>query len=712
MYVPINPLSNKIMFLVEGELWKIWVSSMQIHPITIQIVDMVAYWVWQVSQELNNIIRKKEILGIKINLYPFDRWIQSNSSTNVGISSNNPISYTISKNIIQLNIHHDFSKELEGHTNQGERELIKIILTAMGELTGNSFSSSLDKILDDVAPLGAKKKLLVFNQDNFPILLEPGRFPQLRYVDSTDENLILDDIGLWLRQEKGLKVGRISDQKQVINDVVGYLFSEIEKIVQTLKNPEDIIQKLMLYYEASLQKREEHRITIPTNLYCFSDKTNMIKKINEETNRINKLSVSLRFLIEYVSACPPKNGADIFSIEVFDKLMALSSLLIQWANNSDLINYKLADLKISMLPSGRLGIAHENDYFSASSTYFRHYSSQTLSNAIDNYESSWQMKDEENSHFIDSDIIEAFKEEFGVGFYDFTNFIANVFDLGRDIADEVKAVPYKELLDTLISSGLNRNVVEYILSILSLKERKKFLEPPKEFRKEDILPWKFNRELSYLRRPFIIQNETVYWSNRHLYYCGQYLIDLCLGGRLKAKSEKMKNLISKYQNIKGEKFNNLVESLFSSFEFLITKSQVKKIGSKRIEGEKGDLGDIDVLVINARAKVVYVLECKDLSIARNPYEVHHELNNLFVGTKKKPSIVEKHSRRTTWIMNNLDFMLSNYGVSTKGKWVVKPLVVIDEEMISPYLYKEKKGMRVISFNQLKEELESGEFLRK
>src|SRR5690606_20695576 len=210
---------------------------------------------------------------------------------------------------------------------------------------------------------------------------------------------------------------------------------------------------------------------------------------------------------------------------------------------------------------------------------------------------------------------------------------------------------------------------------------------------------------------FIIQNETVYWSNRHLYYCGQYLIDLCLGGRLKAKSEKMKNLISKYQNIKGEKFNNLVESLFSSFEFLITKSQVKKIGSKRIEGEKGDLGDIDVLVINARAKVVYVLECKDLSIARNPYEVHHELNNLFVGTKKKPSIVEKHSRRTTWIMNNLDFMLSNYGVSTKGKWVVKPLVVIDEEMISPYLYKEKKGMRVISFNQLKEELESGKFLR-
>lgn len=712
IYLPSKPFRNKIMLLVEGDAWNIWVTSKQVHPIAFQMVDLVTYWIWQFSRELNHIIRHRGQIEIEINLDQLENWTMHSLETHDMDLVSDPISYRISGNVIQINICYSFQRELEGHTNQGERVLVKQILLALEELNKNHILPSLNKVIENIAHIGVKKKLLVFNQNNVSVLLEPGNFPPLRYIDSADENMILDDIGEWLKKEKKIKVGKITNQKQVINDVVGYLFSKIEAIIQNIKEPENLLQTMMLYYETLLYKREEHRITIPTTLHCFSDKASMVKKINYDTSNFNKLSVSLRFLIEYVSACPPRKGKDYFSMEVMDYLLALSTLLIEWANNSDLINYQLADLQISMLPSGRLGIAHENNYFSASSTYFRQYSSQVLSNAIDNYESNWQIKGDGNVGIVDSDIVHAFEEEFEVGFYPYTDFITSVVDLGRDSPDEVKSMPYSEFVEAIQKKGLSKKEFEDIFSLLSLRERENFLKAPKGFKKEDMLPWKFNRELSYLRRPFILQNDIVYWSNRQLFYCGQHLIDLCIGGRLKAKSGKMKKLISKYQNIRGEKFNNVIEGLFSSYDFLITRGQVKKFGGKRIEGDKGDLGDIDVLVINPRNKSIYLLECKDLSIARNPYEIHHELNNLFVGTAKKPSIVQKHSKRTMWIKENIDSVLANFSLSTKGKWLVKPLIVIDEEMISPYLYKEKEGMQVISINKLKEELESGKFFRK
>lgn len=711
IFAPSRISGDDISYIVEGSCWKAWITSSQMHPITFQFVDMIAYWIWQFSNEINCIFSGKSIFEIKVNLYPFEHWTEPGNAINEDIKDN-PISYEIVGNRIHLNMHYAYSKNFEGSTNFGERELMKTILVAIEEYSGVSLSTSLENLLNDISPIGPKKKLLVFNQNNISVLFEPGIFPKTRFVDSADENELLDSMGLWLRNNKGLGIGKIENPKAVINDVVGYLFSEIERTVSGLKDPEQILKILILHYEALIHRREEKRITITTTLHCFSNRKSMIDKINEDLNNFNKLSISLRFLIEYVSACPPRGGTNAFSKEIFDKLTALSSMLIQWANNSDLINYQLADLQVSMLPSQRLGTKHDNEYFSASTKFFRQHSSETLNHAINNHDSIWNEKIHNNKDEIDSDIVVAFEAEFGVSFDDFFDFISNVLDIGRGIRQEVKILSIEKFKQILQNDySMHQQTINNVLNILCLKERRKFLTPPDGFRKEDIFPWKFNRELSYLRRPFIINGDNVLWSNRHLYYCGRHLIDLCLGGRLKAKSDKMKRLISKYQNINGERFNDLIESLFSPFDFVITKSRAKKFGSKKIEGEKGDLGDIDVLVINPKKKVIYAMECKDLSVARNPYEINYELTNMFIGTKKKPSIMEKHLKRVEWIRTNLRVVLDTFGLNLKGKWNVKPIIVLDEEMVSPYLYKDKKGIKVLSCNKLKEELEDGKFFR-
>ena len=47
------------------------------------------------------------------------------------------------------------------------------------------------------------------------------------------------------------------------------------------------------------------------------------------------------------------------SLEIYDQLIALSSAIITWGFDSDYIQYDIADIKLSILPSGRIGTIRE-----------------------------------------------------------------------------------------------------------------------------------------------------------------------------------------------------------------------------------------------------------------------------------------------------------------------------------------------------------------
>ncbi|MFC1956277.1 hypothetical protein ACFLWZ_07175 [Chloroflexota bacterium] len=96
----------------------------------------------------------------------------------------------------------------------------------------------------------------------------------------------------------------------------------------------------------------------------------------------------------------------------------------------------------------------------------------------------------------------------------------------------------------------------------------------------------------------------------------------------------------------GEAFNDAVADLFEGMSGIKIARRFKKIGRRRIQGPDGDLGDIVVLVIDTFRQVIHVIECKDLAVARTPYEFKRELDEMFLGTKTKRSIVTKHNQRT------------------------------------------------------------------
>ncbi|MGH2615917.1 MAG: hypothetical protein ACRDJC_11800, partial [Thermomicrobiales bacterium] len=118
------------------------------------------------------------------------------------------------------------------------------------------------------------------------------------------------------------------------------------------------------------------------------------------------------------------------------------------------------------------------------------------------------------------------------------------------------------------------------------------------------------------------------------------------------------------------------------------RTQVKKIGRLPIERVRGQtLGDIDVLAVDVERRRILAIEVKALAPARTPWELGHQLSELFRATRDRKSTVQKHSERTEWLRAHKADVLSWFRVSAgaEDEWTVEPLIVLDKESASPYL---------------------------
>jgi hypothetical protein len=262
--------------------------------------------------------------------------------------------------------------------------------------------------------------------------------------------------------------------------------------------------------------------------------------------------------------------------------------------------------------------------------------------------------------------------------------------------------PSKPFLDRLAARlPWPREHIRRTLELLSLVSRWDFLSPPVPYKQAEVYPWRFNRQLSYLRRPFVWRERNgateVLWGNRHLYRSIFYLNELCFNGRLsaQARTPEMKRLMSQFLNQRGEEFNDQVADFLAQHAGVgvIVERRVKAIGELR--KHKGPPGDIDVLVIDLGKRRVWVIECKDFAAAHMPHQISNELENLFLGKGGKESKVE---RRAAWVRENLDYILEWFKVEGRGKWKVEPFIVVSQELFAPYL--RRSPIRILPFDAL------------
>ena len=169
-------------------------------------------------------------------------------------------------------------------------------------------------------------------------------------------------------------------------------------------------------------------------------------------------------------------------------------------------------------------------------------------------------------------------------------------------------------------------------------------------------PWRFNRKVSLLQKPFIIRKnekeEMIYYGSRALYDSFTNLFNIIFSGRFNSKNSKMNSFLSAINQKKGDEFNNeLFDLIKSNLNCLIIEKEIT-IGPKKsdILFNNLDLGDFDILLVNTDLKKIICIESKNTNFARTPYEMNREINNFI--KKSDKGWIQKVEKREKWFNEN------------------------------------------------------------
>lgn len=701
IYAPSDRSDDTVRMLAEIDppCWVVSdIATPAITEITILLVQAIAYWLWQFAESSSPLLRRAlaadDMLTIRLILEGGAKW---NDPPGDDVPSA-PIAVTNDAGI-EIRLEPSFTVAISGADNAGERQLLGVLFRAIRD-RATALSGSPDPVTDvDIggwierhAPLGQKKKVLLMTEERNLQLIETD-LPDPRFVQEADEAIVLDELGPALSARLGLPVGPIPDNRrlEVLAATVEWCFDELDALLRTL-DPQVTLPWLIVHHERVLEQRARERLTIPTRLACYENMPDVVKVISRQREQILVSSLSARALIEYVAARPP-TGIRPMSIAVYDRLVALVNEAIQRAIARDALQNHLSNEHLSILETGRLGMTRGGRYQGARSQFMEVHTRAELARAVEFFGSHWRATTDDPPGELIERLNAAAAAEFGFTLTELGTLLWECVGIGLEMEGEPKILSRAGLtqrLQTRLGWPIER--VRTALELFLLEPRPDFWTAPPGFADADVYAWRFNRPLSYIRRPLVLRvtdhGEEIVWGFRHVYEAGSYLVDLCYSGRLKAKSPEMIAAITSARDAQAEAFNEAVAERYRKIPELTVRTQVDHVAGKRIERNAAEpLGDVDVLVIDPGARRVRLIEAKDIGIARTPVEMGQQLKAIFVSRGGKPASAEKHRERTEWVRAHLEELLHehNIAVDDLSKWTVEPLLVTDDELMTPFL---------------------------
>lgn len=723
LYGPRSILKGRFEVILEGlplPFWLVNAENIERGSMSFTVgsnfIELIAYWLWQFTPSLATFLKplseQYHHIVIRMNITPAEQWVKRTSA-----ESNLPCeifsTWNADEATLDLEPQPGILNQFYSADNAGEREFMRTVLRHIAQLTtGNReplTDEAISAMIETHAPLGLKKKMLLLVPEGEPPL-DPRKVPSFRRLQTAETSELLDQLGEHVRRDLKRPVGPIEDGQRtaVLREVVDFYYCKLQKLIATL-DPRELLERLVVQHEAIVNSTAMHKLQMPTRLAAFENAPEMLEILRQELPDDANASLASRFVIEYVVARPP-NGVRPLSMDFYDRLQAIANHLVNFGVESDLIFFNLADMKLSVLPSGRLGVERDL-YTKAREQYLNAFAAGRLARSARRFASDidemmtrgTREPSEKPDWAIRLD--EAAVAEFGYALTDIGKVMMQAVRIGQDSESRFLSMDLQEF-HSAIAANLdypNENVAR-IVEILSLSERPDFLTPPSPHSKWSVLPWRFNRSYSYVRRPFLLRRRgtrtEVLWGFRHVYDAWTNLLSLTLDGRLERKTPQMRKLMGEANDESGEAFNQFVAEQLAKNEKLIVDKKATRFGSSQMPPE---LGDVDVLVIDSRRKKLIAIECKDLSIARTAHDMANEIQSFFHGHGRKKSYVEKHERRVSWLKANIDDVLSSFGINSAKRWKIEPLIVVSRELMTPYLH--KSPIPVLSYEELMKEKE-------
>jgi hypothetical protein len=692
IYGVLNDLGSEALMLVEGTPIDIWVKATDVaqdgRAAYFDLVDCVAYWLWQMAPSLPDLaLVGAPRLIVEVTLSDPGAWTAA-----IPVASGEPVAEANSsvKGVLRVTINPPMMAMLDRPDNAAERALVEIVLEGLDSLIPESSrlgSVAIAEAVDRHAPLGIKRKINVLRAENDIALLGDG-LPRYRRISRADIEWTLDDAGEHLAA-MNLPFGAIPSgtKTDVLNSVVTFHFAQLESEVSQL-SPAGLLERLIGLHEAILHHEAIERRTFGARVAAFGD-TELIKEMRRALPDVTQASVALRFLIEYVAARPPR-GLRPFSIAGYDQLLAIASQIASRGMTSDIVHFEIDDPELSYLASRRLGLSDTGRFQKGQRSFLDAMIPAHVRSLVDSYGAPWRSAPKTEPPEI-AEIDRASTAEWGFSMTE----LLEVFSVLSAIAHDHGGVAVS-MSATELQTRLARELkwpddrTSDAIRLLTLRPRLDFTTPPPGFRRYDTWPWRFNRSLSYMRRPLLLRPSSdgnhLVWGMRQPEQAGRFLVDLITSERLNARSGEMKKLMTRLRQAETATFVERVADVCRDHGMLVDTSVWAVGGAKIARANGDDLGDVDVLAVDTIRSTIYALECKDLEIARTPAELDNELVNTFRGGGRKRSAAEKHEERVAWIQARVSAVLAHFQVVIEPQgWLVEGAIVTDINVMSPHL---------------------------
>lgn len=572
-------------------------------------------------------------------------------------------------------------------TNLLERDFaVEIVAAALGTAGLDRSRELAAGVLESVAPLGVKRVLHAVRTDRHPSFCALHELPSPRYVSDHD-----------LRSAKVVAIGNTGKRTKLrlegdaahvwLNAAVGRLYADLRQQLAML-DPHDALSVLLRCHEALVHEDDERDLTFASVLACAERSAERQLELQQHLGRHALAAVATRFLVEHVVAEEPTGDA-IVSVAAYDRLLALGAEIIRLGTASDAIKFGLAGTAAfievgacdyivdlagfeSALDQGRGEVFRERFELEAARTRVP------------------GIAELEDSSVSDSRALSSGVEaEFGCDLHGLSELFGALIALAHERGTAVVQEPREALLARLVSVlGPRSEDVATVVSHFFLRPRVSYLSAPATFQSSDIHPWRFNRGLSFLRRPLILRSDDVVWfTPGSVSQAARNLVGLIFSGRFKASTARLRASMDAFTQAPSRSFVDDVARVLKA-RGLVVRSHVKKIGGRRIEKAPGqDAGDIDVLVADLANRRIVAIECKDFQQDRMPHEIQADLVTLFVGGSDKASAQALHQVRVQWLRTHRDDVISAVGGACAADWTVDAAIVTSRPLVSPHLGK-------------------------
>ncbi|MGE6221195.1 YecA family protein [Nubsella zeaxanthinifaciens] len=722
-YAPIygfkDKLSPEYRLMLKCYKMPIWVTNYQKDPnlLASEIAEALLFWLYRLEPHLSPELNKHSLVQLELELIIDEGLLNGNTFV---IKTVEPSDVKITTSIVppklRLHIPYDFMY-LTGRTdNIGEKMLVKAALHGLIDYfgkAGKEFVLTAEQIElmveSELQPDNAK--MILFTDASVNIELDGRHLPPEQYIAEVDTSYVLDNLVGLLPAGTVIpeNITDISEKISLCDAIVSALIAELTRRIADF-DAKELITWLIKWNERCVYTREIREIRTPAKIACFASFEDEVNEINDKDGKLVPTAHSIRTLIEFVTAISPKgkkwpNYADI------GILLALTYQLTTWGSISEAMRMGLIDPKIGLLPSGRIGTdkSFQNEVLVPYS-YARNRG--VVARYVERFDEKYTQKDYSASGTTEESLVvdAAFEDEFGITLTEVSEVVGVLINYGFKREEPCSVLPEEKLYQLLKSELPNRDEARLLKTVktMTLIGRKGIGSAPSGYTSKDIFPWRYGRNLSYLRRPLALVaddsgNRYFLFGFRHLKSYIDNLLFLIFTGKLpETNSEKMGSFIGTVLHDKGTPYRNeIADWLKDNTDLEVIGYEVKIQPNGHIPAEK-NYGDVDVMAVDHVEKIVYSLECKNIIGARNIHEMKVELD-LYLGREgqEAKAKINKHVGRDTYLQDHPELITEFLKLKEDGYKVIS-IVVASDEMPMTYIAKESLPLPVISFNQLKE----------